>query len=498
MEKDIGNRGFGRRGLRGLAAAIALCGASTAAAQDWTFESGSLLGWTRTGTAFERQPTYGNNVATRRPGESPSHVGDWWIGTFEARPGPGLPAGAAQGDEPIGTLLSPFVTLSRPYIQFLIGGGADITRLRVELLIEMRAGETAALGGPISLADGVYSVRASATGNNAEAMRREQWDVRAYFGRKARIRVIDNASGAWGHINVDDFRSSDAAIAPIATVVPGARVGVRSAYYRVVARGFRVNRPSGDDGDGDGRGDEVYVRGDAFELDRNGTLAARSTARTEAIGHRTFLQGGSGQPEFLSADDQLGGFFRGDTYPSRNPSVGRGGPPRPNDLPLTIWEGELTQGANAVVVIPTIWEWDGPTANAEEARWDAALAPALAGQAARVQALVRQGGSTRSMPVFYNMLSVGVSDEGTRPIGSPRRQVPALPMPVAAIVLTFDSAQDSANAIFYDAPVCTETPDTSSCVEDYLMPQGVVRLSFSDPESLQGIYTLYVFIERLR
>ncbi|MCA1616268.1 MAG: hypothetical protein LC800_19640, partial [Acidobacteria bacterium] len=72
----------------------------------WNFETGDLRGWTATGTAFDSQPTFGNNVASRRPGLVINQQGNYWIGTYENRPSSAMPVGTAQGDAPTGTLTS--------------------------------------------------------------------------------------------------------------------------------------------------------------------------------------------------------------------------------------------------------------------------------------------------------------------------------------------------------------------------------------------------------
>ena len=48
---------------------------------DWTFETGTLAGWTATGTAFAHQPTYGTNTMHRS-------VYTRMVGTGQAIPGP--------------------------------------------------------------------------------------------------------------------------------------------------------------------------------------------------------------------------------------------------------------------------------------------------------------------------------------------------------------------------------------------------------------------------
>lgn len=174
-----------------------------------SFEKG-MHGWTATGDAFESQPTLGENVLARRVGPVtvggtywtdlvfPIGVrGERWIGTYEKRKSPANTVGATQGDGPRGTLTSHSFRMppGTRYVSFLIGGGRDLERLKVELL-EVRGGELA----PIK----AVSPR---TGLGSELLRREWWDVRTLdMGRDYAIRITDDATGSWGHINVDDFR----------------------------------------------------------------------------------------------------------------------------------------------------------------------------------------------------------------------------------------------------------------------------------------------------
>ncbi len=77
--------------------------------------------------------------------------------------------------------------LSRCLCSFLIGGGCNERTEYVELLV-----------------DGDPTLRA--TGACSESMFRVHWDVSLYIGRSGQIRVVDDASGVWGHVAVDDFR----------------------------------------------------------------------------------------------------------------------------------------------------------------------------------------------------------------------------------------------------------------------------------------------------
>lgn len=149
------------------------------------FENG-INDWTKTGTAFNNQPTYGDNPTHRNRGQPAQQEGHWWIGGYENRPGPSYPAGKTQGDGPTGTLTSPVFRISGKTLTFLIGGGCDITTVRLELLISGQ-------------------VMKKETGKCNESMERRYWDVRHFHGKVAQIRLVDQSSGGWGHINFDDL-----------------------------------------------------------------------------------------------------------------------------------------------------------------------------------------------------------------------------------------------------------------------------------------------------
>ena len=75
----------------------------------FNFEDGpaSLKDWGRTGTAFNNQPTYGDNVKARRKDQVANNQGDYWIGTYENRPDNSTPPGSRSGDFPQGSMISP-------------------------------------------------------------------------------------------------------------------------------------------------------------------------------------------------------------------------------------------------------------------------------------------------------------------------------------------------------------------------------------------------------
>jgi len=179
------------------------------------FETGDMVGWTKTGTAFDFQPTYGDNSRYRNvyggygdklthgAGQQSGIKGRYYIGTYEKRPGSGrdnymnpdptYTAGTFQGDAVEGTLTSDSFIILGETIDFLIGGGCNHLTVYMELLI-----------------DGMSVMRS--TGRCFEKMERDTWQVGEYMYRAGQIRIVDAGSGPWDHVNVDDIRLSWAEI----------------------------------------------------------------------------------------------------------------------------------------------------------------------------------------------------------------------------------------------------------------------------------------------
>ncbi|RYG46572.1 glycoside hydrolase family 32 protein, partial [bacterium] len=144
------------------------------------FEAPTYGGWTATGTAFGTGPARG------------THPGQMRVDGFR---GKGLVNTYLGGDAATGTLTSPGFTIERKRIKFLLGGGQDAENLRVDLFIEGRVVRTAT--GPNDRPGG------------SEALAWASWDVEEFSGKKATIRIVDGATGGWGHLNVDHIVQSD-------------------------------------------------------------------------------------------------------------------------------------------------------------------------------------------------------------------------------------------------------------------------------------------------
>ena len=157
--------------------------ASEAAADDLIiadFEGDQYAPWTVSGEAFGSAPAKGP-----LPGQM----------NVEGFRGKGLVNSFNKGDDSTGTLTSPDFRIERKYLAFLIGGGMNGEKLALQLLVDGK-------------------VVRSATGANdrpggSEALAQGSWDVAEFAGRTGVMRIIDDAKGGWGHLNVDHILQTD-------------------------------------------------------------------------------------------------------------------------------------------------------------------------------------------------------------------------------------------------------------------------------------------------
>ncbi len=142
------------------------------------FEEGTLRGWKAEGDVWQESPVKGDTVSTRRPGQASQHDGHYWVGGYER----------SRDDSEQGTLTSETFEVTHPWGSFLVGGGKG-KDTRVEIVD----------------ADS-NNVLFQASGEQQENMRVVEIDLREHQGKQIMVRVVDASSGAWGHINYDDFR----------------------------------------------------------------------------------------------------------------------------------------------------------------------------------------------------------------------------------------------------------------------------------------------------
>jgi fructan beta-fructosidase len=139
------------------------------------FEGTDYGSWVATGTAF---------------GTGPAHGGIGGQQGVDGFQGKGLVNTFLDQDKSTGTLTSPKFKVERNFISFLIGGGHHPGWTCIDLQVDGK-------------------VVATATGSNSEHLDWETWNVRKLKGQPATIRIVDNATGGWGHICVDQIIQSD-------------------------------------------------------------------------------------------------------------------------------------------------------------------------------------------------------------------------------------------------------------------------------------------------
>lgn len=137
------------------------------------FERASLRDWESEGTAW------GKRTEERPlPGQSP-------VSGYRGR---SYATSMHGGDQATGLLTSPPFRITGARLTFRMSGGAS-DDLRIEL---------------VTTAD-QRTVHTAVNDVDGERMREVTWDVRPLQGQEARLVLVDQATGAWGHLNADDF-----------------------------------------------------------------------------------------------------------------------------------------------------------------------------------------------------------------------------------------------------------------------------------------------------
>ncbi|GFF67361.1 extracellular endo-inulinase inu2 [Aspergillus lentulus] len=140
------------------------------------------LGWVATGGLVGAAPAQGTLSGQQTVS---GYAGARLVNTF------------LNGDSTTGTLTSPSFTITQPLINFLIGGGnapgAECINLKI-------AGQSQAVR--------------TATGRNEEKLLLQTWDVAEYIGQTAVLEIVDQQTGGWGHILVDQITFTGDAAPP--------------------------------------------------------------------------------------------------------------------------------------------------------------------------------------------------------------------------------------------------------------------------------------------
>ncbi|MCX7665821.1 MAG: DUF1080 domain-containing protein [Gemmataceae bacterium] len=141
------------------------------------FETGDLRDWKATGNAFEGQPIKGDTVFPRRNDMKSKHQGQFWIGGYEKL-----------GDKAKGTLTSAPFKVTHPFASFLVAGGPH-----PETCVQLVRKDN----------DKVFF---QVSGLESEELQRVVVDLKEVQNTEIYIRLVDQHTGHWGHVNFDDFR----------------------------------------------------------------------------------------------------------------------------------------------------------------------------------------------------------------------------------------------------------------------------------------------------
>ncbi|NQU25591.1 MAG: hypothetical protein HQ567_30260 [Candidatus Nealsonbacteria bacterium] len=143
------------------------------------FESGTYQKWIAEGTAMGRRPSKVGEIY--HPQAMQGHQGRYLVDSLGPRD---------EYDKPTGKLVSKPFRIQRAYVNLLIGGGNHPGKTCLNLLVDGKVVRTA-------------------TGDNTEQLRRKEWNVRDLVDREAVLEIVDDHTGGWGHVMVDEIVQSD-------------------------------------------------------------------------------------------------------------------------------------------------------------------------------------------------------------------------------------------------------------------------------------------------
>ncbi|MFI6532822.1 GH116 family glycosyl-hydrolase [Nonomuraea sp. NPDC050547] len=160
--------------------------AQAAGAFTENFEGGSLpSGWRIVSGSFGRLIT--DRATFHNDARPYNKEGRFFLSTLET------PA-QTPSDGYRGVVVSAPFTVVQPVVTMLVGGGGADTYVAVCAYDETKP-------------DGCGQELAVTRGNSAEVMARRQLDVSAHVGRRVIVKAVDDSTGGWGHITLDDIRN---------------------------------------------------------------------------------------------------------------------------------------------------------------------------------------------------------------------------------------------------------------------------------------------------
>jgi hypothetical protein len=261
-----------------------------------------------------------------------------------------------------------------------------------------------------------------------------------------------------------------------------------SGRFAVTLNGFRVNHQTVDDPlERDGAGDEVYLPPLYFVINSTGRVLRQdfgfsgpSRYGQLADWDHNRIQAGTVTP--------TGGLRSGDSFPAASPETGDGTPAGVGIPRYFNFGEELIERQKALVVIPSVWEWDSSDPHLEDLCLAMARDPHLNSYVSRFINLTPgtglsdfiKRGSEIGLPLNVSLGHgpLGLGEVGNRPIGMTRSGDRYVFDP-QVLILTYDAADMISRTDFGHGP-------------------GIFEMRFQDDRDLQGDYTLFLQVRRLR
>lgn len=232
-----------------------------------------------------------------------------------------------------------------------------------------------------------------------------------------------------------------------------------STRYRVTVQRFRVTSATYDDPfQWDGKGDEVMLRYKNVKLAADGRVLANYGANTTVqMGDRN----GYEFREKAGSLSNMGGLRAGDVHTTNK----------------VLWEGDLRPG-EAVVITPTIWEWDGGGNGVTAwSDWASKLASRLSSRAGELfdDDVVR----------WITLADIGLSGLASMPIGSSGDKA-------------IGSRDSSTGTSFTPEMLVLDHASATEIVNSNPIGEGqcVVGVDYVGTNN-HGAYTLYLKVERV-
>jgi hypothetical protein len=288
----------------------------------------------------------------------------------------------------------------------------------------------------------------------------------------------------------------------------------RRHRYRVSIIGFTANRQTNDGlQEWDGKGDEVYILAITARFQSNGSLISHTLERSVLMGDVNNRPAGEERLQAGGLSDR-GGIGNNYSFrPTRNPPTRFSKP----TLPWVVYEGELTTGFDALMVIPSIWEWDGDDRELRQFR-NVYFGPVGSprffydrspNRSDWVTQLVRQSVTSPTGVAPNSAWGQGpvmtVRDaqfwlgwDGDRPIGLDLPTVGHQRVFVPKVLFLTDQLAQRVVTMRFPLPsVRTTDGNVGTLVEPGTLPPGVVPISYAGTDEGTGDYTLFLKVEQI-